>query len=254
MKVISFNVNGIRAIEKKGFFEHLQSEGADYVCLQETKAHPEQLSEEALAPEGYHSIWCSAEKKGYSGVAIYSKKKIENYKTGFSNQRFNNEGRILIADLEDFVLINIYFPNGTKDDVRLQYKMDFYDQLLIELEQLKDRKVLICGDYNTAHNEIDLTHPKPNAKRSGFLPMERAWMDKFSESGFIDTFRHFYPDEVKYSWWSYRMGARKKNVGWRLDYHFVSENMIKNVKEAFIQNDVMGSDHCPVGVELKFDS
>ncbi|MCJ8344345.1 exodeoxyribonuclease III [bacterium] len=233
--------------------DYLQNEDVDYLCLQETKAHPDQLSAEILAPEGYHTIWCSAEKKGYSGVAIYSKKKIENYKKGFSDERFNNEGRILIADLEDFVLINIYFPNGTKDDVRLQYKMDFYDQLLVELDQLKDRKVLICGDYNTAHNEIDLTHPKPNAKRSGFLPIERAWMDKFSGTGYIDTFRHFFPEEVKYSWWSYRMGARKKNVGWRLDYHFVSENMISNVKEAFIQNDVMGSDHCPVGVELSFD-
>ncbi|PCJ21404.1 MAG: exodeoxyribonuclease III [Candidatus Cloacimonadota bacterium] len=252
MKVISFNVNGIRAIEKKGFLDYLQNEDADYVCLQETKANIDQLSEEVLKPKGYHSIWCSAEKKGYSGVAIYSKNEIKNYKTGFSDERFNNEGRILIADLNDFVLINIYFPNGTKDDIRLQYKMDFYNQLLVELDKLKDKKVLICGDYNTAHNEIDLTHPKPNAKRSGFLPIERAWMDKFCDFGFIDTWRHFHPDEVKYSWWSYRMGARTKNVGWRLDYHFVSENMISNVKSAFIQNDIMGSDHCPVGVELSF--
>ena len=252
MYILSWNVNGIRAVQKKGFLDFFDEYAPDILCLQETKAHPEQLDSVLLEREGYHVFFSSAEKKGYSGVCMYSKRKPVAVNYGFNDERFNNEGRIIEADFEDFILYNIYFPNGTSGEERLQYKMDFYEHFLTELEARKSRKIIICGDVNTAHQEIDLKNPKANARNSGFLPMEREWIDKLLSRGFVDTFRHFYPDTVKYSWWTYRMGARKRNVGWRLDYHFVNETMLAHCKDSTILNEVMGSDHCPVGLKLGF--
>jgi exodeoxyribonuclease-3 len=252
--LISWNVNGIRAVEKKGFIEWADSSGADILCLQETKAHKEQLSDKILNIDSYSSDWSSGVRKGYSGVATYSKIEPLKSESGFDGEeRFDCEGRILISYYEDFVLLNIYFPNGQRDDERLQYKLDFYDATLDFCEKLrKDGKsLIICGDYNTAHNEIDLARPEANVNTSGFLRIERDWMDKFESYGYVDTFRKLNPDtKDAYSWWSYRTAARKRNVGWRLDYFYITPELLLKVKRAEILNDVMGSDHCPVLLEL----
>ncbi|MCT4604809.1 MAG: exodeoxyribonuclease III [Marinisporobacter sp.] len=252
MKIYSWNVNGIRAIKKKGFLEWVKEENPDILCIQETKAHIEQLDESLLNIEGYEAFFCSGERKGYSGVAVYTKEKPITVKRGIGILKFDLEGRILILEYKSFILFNIYFPNGQKDDDRLNYKLEFYDAILEYCDALKDqgKKLVICGDYNTAHEEIDLKNPKSNEKRSGFLPIERAWMDKFIEHGYVDTFRTLYPEKVKYSWWSYRFNARKNNAGWRIDYHFVSDNLLEKVRNTEIFNEVMGSDHCPVMLEL----
>jgi len=254
MKLISWNVNGIRAAQKKGFLEWFNNENANVVCIQETKAHVEQLDDELVHIPGYHSEWFSAERKGYSSVATYSNLPIEATIKGFDEPKWDVEGRVLRTDFKEFTLFNIYFPNGQKDETRLQYKLDFYDYCLEHFETLRKegRKLVVCGDYNTAHKEIDLARPKANEETSGFLPIERAWMDKFVEHGYIDTFRMFHPEPEEYSWWSYRAGARERNVGWRIDYFFVSEELKENVKDAFILQDVYGSDHCPLGIELEF--
>ncbi|WP_432405325.1 exodeoxyribonuclease III [Wukongibacter sp. M2B1] len=252
MKIYSWNVNGIRAVQKKGFIDWVKEEQPDILCIQETKANIEQLDEEIINIDGYYSYFSSAERKGYSGVATYSKIKPLSIKRGIGIERFDSEGRFLIKEYPEFILFNIYFPNGQKDDERLKYKMEFYDALLDYCEELKSqgKKLIISGDYNTAHREIDLKNPKSNEKRSGFLPIEREWIDKFISHGYVDTFRHFHSDEVKYSWWSYRFKAREKGVGWRIDYHFVSDNLIDDLKGAEILDDVMGSDHCPVAIYL----
>lgn len=252
MKIYSWNVNGLRAIQKKGFINWVKKEQPDILCIQETKAHIDQLDDEVINIEGYYCYFSSAERKGYSGVATYTKEKPLSVKTGIGIERFDSEGRILITEYPRFILLNIYFPNGQKDDERLSYKMEFYDAILDYCENLKkqDKKLIISGDYNTAHKEIDLKNPKANENRSGFLPIERAWMDKFISYGYIDTFRYFYPEEVKYSWWSYRFRARERNAGWRIDYHFVSDNLIDEVKDAKILDEVTGSDHCPVVIYL----
>lgn len=254
MKLISWNVNGIRAVQKKGFLEWFNKEQADVVCIQETKAHVEQLDDELVNIPGYSSEWFSAEKKGYSSVATYSKVPTTNVIKGFGEEKWDREGRVLRTDYNDFILFNIYFPNGQKDDERLQYKLDFYDYCLELFESLRKegKKLVICGDYNTAHKEIDIARPKANENTSGFLPIERAWMDKFVDHGYIDTFRMFNPQPDEYSWWSYRANARANNVGWRIDYFFVSAELKENVKNAFILQDVFGSDHCPLGIELEF--
>lgn len=254
MKLISWNVNGLRAIVKKDFFESLQKLNADFICLQETKLQEEHVTDEAnLVPEGYLHYWSCAEKKGYSGVAVYTRHEPLKVTKGFGNAKFDNEGRILALYYPNFVLLCIYFPNGQKDEVRLQYKLDFYEYLFSNLEELKNagQHIIICGDYNTAHNEIDLKHPKANSKTSGFLRIERDWLDKIIDMGYADTFRELYPETVKYSWWSYRFNARKNNAGWRIDYFFVTRNILEQglLKEAFIDNDIYGSDHCPVGIE-----
>ena len=252
MKIYSWNVNGIRAIKNKGFIEWITNEQPEILCLQETKIQEEQISDELKNIEGYYSYFCCAQKKGYSGVAIYTKQKPISIMRGIGIEKFDNEGRILIAEFENFTLFNIYFPNGQKDEDRLSYKMEFYDELLFYCESLrkKGKKLIICGDYNTAHNVIDLKNPKANEKYSGFLPIERAWMDKFISHGYVDTFRYLYPEEVKYSWWSYRFKAREKNAGWRLDYFFITKDLLSELKEASILNDVVGSDHCPVSIIL----
>lgn len=252
MKIFSWNVNGIRAVQKKGFIEWVLKEKPDILCLQETKAHIEQLDDELVNIPGYYSYFSSGERKGYSGVATYTKQKPLSVSHGIGVERFDSEGRILVTEYPEFTLLNIYFPNGQKDEDRLKYKMEFYDAILDYCEELKKqgKKLIISGDYNTAHKEIDLKNPKENEDRSGFLPIERAWLDKFISYGYIDTFRYFYPDEEKYSWWSYKFKARDRNIGWRIDYHFVSDNLISEVKEAEIRNDVSGSDHCPIVIYL----
>ncbi len=252
MRLLSWNVNGIRAAQRKGFVDWVSQIGPDILCVQETKASPEQLSEELTAMPGYHVYFSSAERKGYSGVATYSNVEAQDVAHGFGIEKFDNEGRILRMDYVEFTLFNIYFPNGKSSVERLDYKMEFYDAFLGHLDQLKSegRNVIICGDVNTAHKEIDLARPKPNEKISGFLPAERAWMDQWISHGYLDTLRMFNQDPGQYSWWDARGGGRSKNVGWRIDYFFVSEAIKDKVTGAFIMPDVMGSDHCPIGIDL----
>lgn len=254
MKLISWNVNGLRAISKKGFSDILKNIGSDVVGIQETKIQINQLEDQHLDILDYKSYFHSAEKKGYSGVGVYSKREPLSVETGFSYGWNDTEGRVIMLEYDEFVFFNIYFPNGQKDEIRLKYKLEFYDFCLDYFEQIRlDKKkgVVICGDYNTAHHPIDLARPKQNEKTSGFLPIERAWMDKFEEAGYIDTFRLIHPDEKdKYSWWSYRANARANNVGWRIDYFYVSPELKDKVKDAFILDQVVGSDHCPIGIEL----
>ena len=251
-KLLSWNVNGIRASEKKGFLNWLLKENPDILCVQETKAHIEQLSKELVNPDGYKTFFSSGEKKGYSGVATYTKIEPKKTESGFGIKKFDGEGRILIHEYKDFILFNIYFPNGARSQERLDYKMDFYDEFLKHVNKLKDKgeKIIICGDVNTAHTEIDLARPKENQGTSGFLPIERKWMDKFLSCGYIDTFRHFVKEGGNYTYWDPVTRARDRNVGWRIDYFFVSPNLLKNLKSAFIMPDVMGSDHCPLGIEI----
>ena len=252
MKMISWNVNGIRAAQRKGFLDWLSQEDPDVLCVQETKASPDQLSAEITSPEEYEVYFSSAERKGYSGVATFSKSKAENVAHGFGIERFDSEGRTLQIDYGDFLLFNIYFPNGKSSDERLEYKMDFYDSFLKHLDQLmaQGRNIIVCGDVNTAHQEIDIARPKANEKVSGFLPSERAWMDLWISHGYVDTLRMFNHEPGQYTWWDARGGARSRNIGWRIDYFLVSEGLKDRVKSAFILPDVMGSDHCPIGIEL----
>lgn len=252
MRLLSWNVNGIRAAQRKGFVDWVSQVGPDVLCIQETKASPEQLSEELTAMPGYHVYFSSAERKGYSGVATYTNVEPQDVAHGFGIEKFDNEGRILRMDYANFTLFNIYFPNGKSSEERLDYKMEFYDAFLEHLDQLKGqgRNVLVCGDVNTAHKEIDLARPKPNEKISGFLPIERAWMDQWVSHGYADTLRMFNQEPGQYSWWDARGGGRSNNVGWRIDYFFVSESIKDKVTGAFILPDVMGSDHCPIGIDL----
>jgi exodeoxyribonuclease-3 len=254
MKIVSWNVNGVRAIQKKGFLDWLAKDSADIVCLQETKAMPEQLDMFLLHPNGYQTFWNSAERKGYSGVATFTKIKPVRVQLGFGVAQFDTEGRVLLTEFPEFILLNIYFPNGKQNPERLKFKMDFYAQTLKFVEGLKKKgkSVVICGDYNTAHKEIDLARPKENADVSGFLPMERAWLDQWVKAGQVDIFRHFNHQAHQYTWWDMKSGARERNVGWRIDYHFITEDLVPKAKKAGIQSQVLGSDHCPVDVELQF--
>ncbi|EJO5346619.1 exodeoxyribonuclease III [Clostridium botulinum] len=253
MRIYSWNVNGLRAIAKKNFIEWIGEENPDILCIQETKLQENQLEDKIKNIEGYYSYFSFAEKKGYSGVATYTKQEPISVKHGIGIEKFDLEGRILITEFKDFTLLNIYFPNGQRDEERLQYKLEFYEALFNYCDELvkEGKKLVICGDYNTAHNEIDLKNPKANAKTSGFLRIERDWLDKIIERGYTDTFRNMNPDKIKYSWWSYRFKARERNAGWRLDYHFVSNNLLDRVENTEILNEVYGSDHCPVMLELK---
>ncbi|OGW87150.1 MAG: exodeoxyribonuclease III [Omnitrophica bacterium RIFCSPHIGHO2_02_FULL_46_11] len=253
MKIVSWNVNGIRAAQKKGFLDWLAKESPDVVCVQETKALPSQLDSELLNPQGYHAFFNSAERKGYSGVATFTKKKPISVKTGFGVNRFDIEGRVLVTEYPEFTVLNIYFPNGKKDDIRLQYKLDFYEETLRFVEKLKadGKRVIVSGDYNTAHKPVDLARPKENEDVSGFLPIERAWIDKWIKHGQVDVFRQFCPLPDQYTWWDMKTGARERNVGWRIDYHFVTKDLLADVKDVGILNQVTGSDHCPVSLELK---
>ena len=252
MKLISWNVNGVRAVVKKGFLDWLDQEQPDILCLQETKAHVDQLTAEILTDHGYHTFWHSGERRGYSGVATFCKEEPLYVQEGLGIERYDAEGRVLLTEHENFLLYNIYFPNGQKDDERLQYKLDFYDELLpIINEQVESgNNVVVTGDWNTAHHPIDLARPKQNVNTSGFMPIEREKLDMYVENGWIDTFRLFHPEGDRYSWWTYRFGARERNVGWRIDYYFVNEGFVDNVEDADIHDEVMGSDHCPVSLEL----
>lgn len=253
LKLISWNVNGIRAVAKKGFHEWFTNEAPDILCLQETKAWEEQLDESLTNIEGYNSYFAEAYKKGYSGVAIYTKEEPLSVQKGFGVEEFDTEGRTLIAEYTNFVLYNIYYPNGKARAERLKYKLNFYEAFHKHAEDLlnKGKKIIICGDVNTAHKEIDLARPKENSKTSGFLSEEREWIDRFLEAGFIDTLRMFNDQPEVYTWWDQISRARERNVGWRIDYFFISENLKKNIFDAFTMPNVMGSDHCPVGIKIK---
>lgn len=256
-KLVSWNVNGLRAVVKKGFFESFKRLDADVVCIQETKLQDHQLADNVRHIDGYASFWSySTVKKGYSGVGSWTKIAPNSVKNGIDIEAYDAEGRIVELDFDDFILFNIYFPNGQMGDDRLNYKRNFYKDFFAYADKLRKtgRSLVICGDYNTAHNEIDLKNPKANENRSGFLRIERDWLDKIAAAGFVDTFRYLYPEMVKYSWWTYRFKARERNAGWRIDYFFVTQDLIDGgrVKEAFIDNDIFGSDHCPVGLILEF--
>jgi len=252
MRIISWNVNGYRAVLGKGFTDWLAACGADVVMLQETKVEPQQLSEAELNPAGYTGIWnWSKGKKGYSGTACFCKAAPLAHGFGLEDPRYRGEGRVVHLEYPDFHLFNIYFPNGQKDEERLAYKLGFYDAFLEQAQGLRAAKpIVVGGDFNTAHTAIDLKNPKSNEKTSGFLPVERAWIDKFIASGYVDTFRLFESGPDHYSWWSYRFNARAKNVGWRIDYFFVSDELKDRVAAAWIDPTVQGSDHCPVGLEI----
>lgn len=247
----SWNVNGIRAAEKKGFFDWLHARKPDVACIQETKAHTDQLTPAVLHPDGYESYWSSGVRRGYSGTAIYTRTSPVLAMTDFGNAALDGEGRIVMTEFEGFYLFNVYFPNGGSGDERLAYKMRFYDAFLMLIERFRKQKpIIVCGDVNTAHTEIDLARPKENRKVSGFMPEECAWVDKLVAAGYADTFRLFTKDGGHYTWWDMKSRARDRDIGWRIDYFFVSEELKGKVKRAWIEKDVMGSDHCPVGLEI----
>jgi exodeoxyribonuclease-3 len=248
VKLLCWNVNGIRAVMKRGFLDWLAREAPDILCLQETKATPADLPEELIYPAGYHTYWNNPEKKGYAGVATFTRQKPLKVLNGFSLPEFDREGRVIISEYPGFTLLNIYFPNGKQSEERLKFKMDFYNAFLDYIEPLRKdgKKLIICGDVNTAHKEIDLARPKENSKISGFLPEERAWLDKFVARGYIDTFRHFNQEPGQYTWWDVKSRARERNIGWRIDYFFVTENLKSQLIKAAIMSEVTGSDHCPI--------
>lgn len=253
MKIISFNVNGIRAIAKKNFFEDFKTIDADIFCLQETKAQDDQVAETLAQLEGYHIYSNSAEKKGYSGTAIISKTKPISVSRDIGIAEHDTQGRVLCLEYDKFYVIDVYVPNSGSELKRLDYRQNWDKAFFAYLKNLeKTKPVIVCGDFNVAHKAIDLARPKPNYNKSaGFMQEEIDGMDRFTQGGLIDTFRHFHPEETaKYSWWSYRAGARGKNVGWRIDYFLVSESFLPAIKKAYILNEVMGSDHCPVVIEL----
>jgi len=252
MKLISWNVNGVRAAFKKGFPQYLEKEKPDIICLQETKAHKEQLTSEILYDHGYHTYWHSGIKKGYSGVATFCQHEPLYFQEGLGIRKYDDEGRVLITEHEGFLLFNIYFPNGQKDDNRLKYKLDFYDDLLPIINEHVEsgNNVIVTGDWNTAHQPIDLARPKENINTSGFMPIEREKLDLYISHGWMDTFRLFHDEGGRYSWWTYRFGARERNVGWRIDYFFVNQEMLDKCIDADIQHDVLGSDHCPISLTL----
>lgn len=256
LKLVSWNVNGLRAVLKKGFLKSMAALDADVIGLQETKIQEDQLTESMRSLKGYHGYFAHAfAKKGYSGVATYTRIEPRQVQLGIGVERFDAEGRIIQIDLGDLLFFNVYFPNGQMNEERLQYKLDFYDAFFSYTDACidKGRSVIVAGDFNTAHNEIDLKNPKSNENRSGFLRIERDWLDRIVARGYVDTFRVLYPETVKYSWWTYRFKAREKNVGWRIDYFFVSKDLYESgrIKEAFIDNDIYGSDHCPVGLVVR---
>ncbi len=256
IKLISWNVNGLRAVFNKDFVKSFQQLDTDILAIQETKLQEAQLTDEMKNIAGYDSYWSFAEvKKGYSGVAAYCRLKPSGVRYNLGISSFDNEGRLIELNFDDFIFFNVYFPNGQMSEERLQYKLDFYESFFNYTDSYKNegRSLIITGDYNTAHNEIDLKNPKANENTSGFLRIERDWLDRIVENGYVDTFRHLYPDTVKYSWWTYRFKARERNIGWRIDYFFVTQDIIDKgwIKEAFIDNDILGSDHCPIGLVLE---
>ncbi len=254
MRLLSWNVNGLRAVYNKNFLQWFDQQNADIYCIQETKSQLEQIPEELINKTGYYSYFTQAGRKGYSGVALWTKLKPVRINDKLGIPRFDIEGRFLEAYFPGFILFNIYFPNGKASQERLRFKMDFYETILKKAVDLltEGQKIIICGDVNTAHREIDLARPKENEKISGFLPIEREWIDRLLKAGFIDTFRYFHSEGGQYSWWDYKTKARERNIGWRIDYFFISKNLLDNLQSAFIQSEVIGSDHCPIGIDLDF--
>ena len=252
MKIYSFNVNGIRAAIGKGFIDWLTKEQPDILCLQEIKATPDQVDTSFLSKLGYEQIWYPAEKKGYSGVAVFTRISPDLVEKGINHTLYDGEGRLIRTDYADITHIAAYFPSGTSGDIRQEIKMKFLEELdgyLANLRKIRPN-IIISGDFNIAHKEIDINFPEKHTKMSGFLPEERAWMDQFLAKGFVDSFRVFNQKPEQYSWWTYRAGARSKNLGWRIDYHMVADSLRARLKNAAIHSDVVMSDHCPVSVEI----
>lgn len=251
-KIISYNVNGIRAAMNKGFGDWLNSENPDILCIQETKAQPEQIDVQTLIEMGYYAYFHSAEKKGYSGVAILTKKAPDRVVIGMGVEKFDKEGRVIRADFGDLSVISVYIPSGSSGDARQDAKMEFlqYFHTFVENLRLERPNLLVCGDYNICHKAIDIHSPEKHENVSGFLPEERQWMDEYEAAGMIDTFRHFNNEGDNYSWWSYRTAARDRNLGWRIDYIWASSPLKDKLKTAAILSDAYHSDHCPVAAEL----
>lgn len=254
MKIVSWNVNGLRSLAKEGYWEgFLRGAKPDIFCLQETKASPDQLSDQFLSPAGYSAFFSSCEvKKGYSGVALYSRIEPLSVLYGMGIKEFDQEGRLIAGEFEDFWLVDAYFPNGGQGPERLDYKLRFYDAFLAFVEKLREEKpVIFCGDVNTAHEEVDLARPKENEDNTGFLPEERAWIDEVVAAGYVDTYRHFHPHTKEaYSYWDMKTRARDRNVGWRIDYFFAASEIMSRIKKAEIHPDIYGSDHCPISITL----
>lgn len=250
MKITTWNVNGLRSAINKDFFQSFTKLETDVLCLQEIKAFPEQIPSEFHNLTDYSVTWNSAKRPGYSGVATYSRVQPLEIRMGLGIEEFDDEGRVIRYKFKDFYLYNIYFPNGQRGQDRVDFKLAFYEALLNECNQIHQNgeKIIITGDFNTAHTEIDLANPKENMKTSGFLPEERAWVTKYLENGFKDAYRELYPEKVEYTWWTYRFKARERNIGWRLDYFLVSDSLLSDVESVIIHNDVSGSDHCPVTI------
>ncbi len=254
IEIISWNVNGIRAWDKKGLFAQFILANPDILCLQETKAHPEQLTSYLQKPEGYHAYFNSAlSRKGYSGVSVYTKIEPKQVIFGLDTEHLDQEGRQITLIFEDFIVINCYFPNGGGESHRLEYKLEYFDAFTDFLKKMEkiNKNIIFCGDINIAHAEIDIARPKENAKSIGFLPEERAKIDTFIKNGYIDVFRDRNPDKIKYTWWDQKSRARERNVGWRIDYFFVHKSFLPAVDNLFIRDTVLGSDHCPIACKIK---
>lgn len=254
IEIISWNVNGIRAWNKKGLYAQFIQASPDILCLQETKAHIEQLPEDIQKPDGYYAYFNSAQtRKGYSGVSVYTKKEPKQVLYGLGVPELDMEGRQITLIFENFILITCYFPNGGGENHRLEYKLAYFDAFSVFLKKMEkiNKKIIFCGDINIAHTELDLARAKENTKSIGFLPVERAKLDKFATDGYIDVFRYFNPDKIKYTWWDVKTRSRERNVGWRIDYFFVHKSMLESVDNLFIRDSVLGSDHCPIACKIK---
>lgn len=253
MKITTWNINGIRAAIQKGIDKWIKEFSPEVMCFQEIKAKPDQIDGSVFQKFGYECHWNSGERPGYSGVGVLVKDKPDQIKYGLDNPKFDKEGRVIQLSYPGFELFNIYFPNGGRELERVPFKLDFYSYLLDYCDRLhkNNKSIILTGDFNTAHKEIDLKHPKENQKNTGFLPEERVWIDYYLQHGFVDIYRILYPDRIQYTWWTYRMNARQKGVGWRLDYFLISKNLVPRVRDVIIHDDVKGSDHCPVTLQIE---